>query len=254
MVRGSSGSGRRSDCLRSASLTTAIALRLCSVPPRNRRAWANGMAGGARRAARSRSCRGCAQPHVLLRLWPRCWLTALLATLLAYVWGPPLPYRVGEVCPHDLRARVYFEVVNQAQTERSATRPSTPAAGRSDDPEACEAAARPCRRRRTLPARHAAGAARPADHRTRSSTLLRRRTRAYLAQPAAPPITCAAASPCSWSSACSPSLVVLYVVRFQHEPGPEPAQDRRRLRPGAGDAGAGHRCSASRPGTPSSSR
>ena len=34
--------------------------------------------------------------------------TALGATLLAFFWGTPLPYRVGEITPHDLRARVYF--------------------------------------------------------------------------------------------------------------------------------------------------
>ena len=38
------------------------------------------------------------------------------------------------------------------------------------------------------------------------------------------------------------------------EPGAEPADDRRRLRPGAGDAGPGHCCSAGRRGTPCSFR
>ncbi len=42
---------------------------------------------------------------VLLRLG--CVLiTALGATLLAVAWGAPQPHRVGEICPHDLRARV----------------------------------------------------------------------------------------------------------------------------------------------------
>src|SRR4051794_19966799 len=63
---------------------------------------------------------------VLSRVWDRDALarlgavlvTALSATFLAYNFGPPQSYRVGEKCGHDLRARVYFEVVNQAQTER----------------------------------------------------------------------------------------------------------------------------------------
>jgi putative nucleotidyltransferase with HDIG domain len=40
------------------------------------------------------------------------------ATLLAGWWGPPAPYRLGEVRRGDLRARVYFEVVNWQQTEQ----------------------------------------------------------------------------------------------------------------------------------------
>ncbi len=54
---------------------------------------------------------------VLLRLG--CVLiTALGATLLAVAWGAPQPHRVGEICPHDLRARVSFEIVNQVKTEQ----------------------------------------------------------------------------------------------------------------------------------------
>src|SRR4051812_3197436 len=64
--------------------------------------------------------------HVLPHLWQRSVLlrlaavlvTALSATYLAYYWGPPQSYRVGQICPHDLRARVYFELVNQAETDR----------------------------------------------------------------------------------------------------------------------------------------
>jgi putative nucleotidyltransferase with HDIG domain len=44
--------------------------------------------------------------------------TALTATLLAFSWGPAPSYRVGESSPHDLRARVYFEVVDLAATSR----------------------------------------------------------------------------------------------------------------------------------------
>ena len=57
---------------------------------------------------------------VLLRLG--CVLiTALGATLLAVAWGAPQPHRVGEICPHDLRARVSFEIVNQVKTEQKRT-------------------------------------------------------------------------------------------------------------------------------------
>jgi putative nucleotidyltransferase with HDIG domain len=68
-------------------------------------------------------------------------VTALGATLLPYVGGPPLGFRVGEVYPQDLRARVYFEVVNAAQTARAreAAIERMPAELRND-PEACEAA------------------------------------------------------------------------------------------------------------------
>lgn len=58
------------------------------------------------------------QRPVLLRLAPVL-ATALVATYLAYQWGPPLPYRVGEIYPRDLRVRVYFELVNQPQTEHA---------------------------------------------------------------------------------------------------------------------------------------
>ena len=40
------------------------------------------------------------------------WLTAALITGLAYFWGPPMPYRLGESYPFDLRVRTDFEVVN----------------------------------------------------------------------------------------------------------------------------------------------
>jgi putative nucleotidyltransferase with HDIG domain len=55
---------------------------------------------------------------VLLRLSPVL-LTALAITYLAYRGGPPLPYRMGAIYPRDLRVRVYFELVNQPQTERA---------------------------------------------------------------------------------------------------------------------------------------
>src|SRR5436305_10776663 len=74
---------------------------------------------GRRRSSRS-------DEPVLPHLWQRSVLlrlgavlvTALSATSLAYNWGPPQSFRVHEICPHDLRARVYFEVVNEIQTNR----------------------------------------------------------------------------------------------------------------------------------------
>ena len=58
------------------------------------------------------------QMPVLLRL-TTVLATMIGVTLLAFWWGQPLPYHVGEVCPTDLRVRAYFEVVNQPQTEEA---------------------------------------------------------------------------------------------------------------------------------------
>ena len=74
---------------------------------------------GRRRSSRSE------QP-VLPRLWQPSSLyrlatvlaTALVATLLAFVWRPSQPFRVGQISGHDLQARVDFQVVNQARTLR----------------------------------------------------------------------------------------------------------------------------------------
>jgi putative nucleotidyltransferase with HDIG domain len=44
--------------------------------------------------------------------------TVLGATYLAHGWGGLMSFRVGEVRPHDLRARVYFEVVDEEETAR----------------------------------------------------------------------------------------------------------------------------------------
>jgi putative nucleotidyltransferase with HDIG domain len=62
---------------------------------------------------------------VFPRLWQRPVLvrlaivlaTASAVTLFMYWWGVPLPYRMGEIYPSDLRVRVYFEIINQPQTE-----------------------------------------------------------------------------------------------------------------------------------------
>jgi putative nucleotidyltransferase with HDIG domain len=101
-----------------------------------------GQWNGRRRSSRS-------DEPVLPRLWQRSVLlrlgavlvTALTVTFLAYYWGPSQSFRVGEICTHDLRARVYFELVNQAQTDRRRDEAvdRLPADKRSD-PAACEEA------------------------------------------------------------------------------------------------------------------
>src|SRR5262249_34970483 len=58
------------------------------------------------------------QGPVMLRLGA-VFFTIVAATLFAFFWGPPMPYRAGEVCPNDLRARVFFKVVNQPKTSRA---------------------------------------------------------------------------------------------------------------------------------------
>ncbi len=78
-----------------------------------------GQWNGRRRSSRS------TEP-VLPRLWHRPVLlrlatvlaTMAVVTLLAYRWGPPSAYRVGQVFARDVRNRVYFEVINQPQTDR----------------------------------------------------------------------------------------------------------------------------------------
>ncbi len=44
---------------------------------------------------------------------------AVAVTYLAYAWAPPVSYRVGEILSDDLRVRVYFELINQPQTDRA---------------------------------------------------------------------------------------------------------------------------------------
>jgi putative nucleotidyltransferase with HDIG domain len=55
---------------------------------------------------------------VLLRLGAVL-VTALGVTYLAYSWGGPQALRTGEVRSFDLRARVYFDMVDQEQTARN---------------------------------------------------------------------------------------------------------------------------------------
>src|SRR4051794_2051969 len=83
-----------------------------------------------------------ARGPVLLRL-ATVLITALTVAFLAYTYGPPHSWRVGEICNHDLRARVYFEVLDQVQTDRKRDEmiEALPPDKRSD-PDACAAARR----------------------------------------------------------------------------------------------------------------
>ncbi len=80
------------------------------------------------------------QPSVLLRLFPVL-VTVLLATLLVYASRPSLPYRFGETCERDIRSRLFFEVIDEAQTElkREQAVDQLPAEQR-ENPATCEAA------------------------------------------------------------------------------------------------------------------
>jgi putative nucleotidyltransferase with HDIG domain len=42
-------------------------------------------------------------------------LTTAAVTGIACLWGPPMPYRIGEVYPYDLRVRADFELVNEVE-------------------------------------------------------------------------------------------------------------------------------------------
>lgn len=54
------------------------------------------------------------QRPVLVRLGI-VWATTMLVTLLAIFWGPPFPYREGQIHDHDLRARIDFAIVNEVE-------------------------------------------------------------------------------------------------------------------------------------------
>lgn len=87
-------------------------------PPSSKKLLRIGQWNGRRRSSRC-------DDAVLPQVWQRSvlfrlgavLLTALAAALLAYVWGPTQSFRVGQVSTHDLRARVYFEVVDHVETE-----------------------------------------------------------------------------------------------------------------------------------------
>src|ERR1700684_3650539 len=58
------------------------------------------------------------QPDSILRMLARLslvLLTTLAVTGSAIWWGPPFPYRLGEIYPHDLRSRVDFQVMNHVE-------------------------------------------------------------------------------------------------------------------------------------------
>src|SRR5438105_7259684 len=71
---------------------------------------------GRRRSSRHEEplLRRLGQPAVVARL-AVAWLTTMAVTCLAVGWGPPFPFRAGEIYPYDLRARVDFEIVNQVE-------------------------------------------------------------------------------------------------------------------------------------------
>jgi hypothetical protein len=98
---------------------------------------------------RRRSSR-CDEP-VLPHLWQRpvllrlaaVLITALGVTIMAYHWGPSQSFRLGQIPGHDLRARVYFEVVDRIATDRKRDEAvEALPADRRGDPAACEAARR----------------------------------------------------------------------------------------------------------------
>ncbi len=82
------------------------------------------------------------QASVLARLVP-VFATMLAVTFVAHRWPAPLPHRVGEISPRDLRVRVYFERINQPQTDRARDEAAErlPAA-EANDPAARERARR----------------------------------------------------------------------------------------------------------------
>src|SRR5437764_12637564 len=63
----------------------------------------------------------------------------LIMTALAYCWGPPFPYRVGQVWAQDIHARVRFQIEDAAKTEEAQEEAirRLPLARRTD-PRACE--------------------------------------------------------------------------------------------------------------------
>ena len=233
-----SEAGRRSQLgkLESCQILTCVyGSRLCSVLKKSSRL---GQWDGRRRSSRS-------EEPVLPQLvaahaccgWRRA-ADRAGATLPGLCLGPAAALSASaRSVRYDLRARVYFELVNQAQTERSATRPSIgcrPSSAATRRP----ASSPPASRRSSIatrPARCWCSAASRSPNAVRpcceGEAELTRRA-------AAPPTTSAAAPPCSSSSACCRALVVLYVVRFQ----PSLAQSLPKIIgvcvPGADHAGA----------------
>jgi putative nucleotidyltransferase with HDIG domain len=46
-------------------------------------------------------------------------VATVLGSILAWSWGPPIPYRVGAIYANDLRVRASFEIINQPLTEQA---------------------------------------------------------------------------------------------------------------------------------------
>src|SRR5262245_34639371 len=65
-----------------------------------------------------------ADRQILLRL-ALVWLTTLAVTAFAIWWGVPMRHRVGEISPHDLRARVEFTVVNHVELANQERQPGS---------------------------------------------------------------------------------------------------------------------------------
>jgi cyclic-di-AMP phosphodiesterase PgpH len=66
------------------------------------------------------------QRDVLARL-AVVWTTTLAVTGLAVWWGQPFPYRSGQIHPHDLRARVDFQLLNEPAEDAAEDAPPRPA-------------------------------------------------------------------------------------------------------------------------------
>src|SRR5262245_28478025 len=62
------------------------------------------------------------QRDVLLRL-AVVWATTIAVTVLAVWWGPPFPYRAGQIHPYDVKARVEFLVFHEPEPGEAAEDP-----------------------------------------------------------------------------------------------------------------------------------
>jgi putative nucleotidyltransferase with HDIG domain len=172
---------------------------------------------GRRRSSRSDGpvwplvVRRTALPRMLLVL-----ATAVVATYLAYNWGGPQSFRLGEVRPYDLRARVYFDVIDQDQTDRNRDEEEArlPAEVRRD-PAACEKARQAVAPvlKRFPPGTLIVPRNQPID--AAHLALLQAETRAYLKSLTQADRLSRGTSLFMTFTLLS-LLVVLYVARFQH--------------------------------------
>ena len=173
--------------------------------------------------------------------WRCVLVTALGVTLLAVCWGTPQPLpRRRDLPPRPAGARLLRDRQPGRRPNEAATRrcEQLPPEERTERPRRGRAA-RPCAPVVDhYPPGIAARAARPADHRSRSSPCSKTSTEPS-STAAAPPTRSRRGVALFLVLSLLSMLVVLYVVRFQHGLAAEPAQGRRRLRPGAADAGPG---------------